>query len=211
MHKMAMGRMGFGGGGFGSHFGEWGGPCRAGDQPDEMESEFAKALGVTVEQLRNARETAFTNNINQAVADGELAPKQAERMRAWHSLRPYLNPKAIAARVLEMTPEQLQAAFDQGQTLWDLAAERHLDLPAAITKLRAAFQAIVQQAVADGAITQEQAAEIKQLRGRGFGPGPMGFLGHGGCGRGHGHGFPGMWGGPWQGGPEAGPDAPDAA
>jgi hypothetical protein len=197
MHKIAMGRMGFGG-----DFGGWGGQWLAGYDSTDMEAELAEALGITVEQLRSARETAFANTVDQAVAAGELAPKQAERMRAWHGLRPYLNPTDLAARVLEMTPEQLRAAFERGQTLWDLAAERHLDWPGALGKLRTAFLAAVQQAVADGAITQEQAAEIRQWRGPGAGRGPMGFLGRHGCG--HDHGFAGMWGGS-----EPGSAAPD--
>ena len=215
MHKMALGRMGFGGRGFAESFGEWGGPWLAGDRSDATETELAKALGITVEQLRNARETAFANALNQAVTEGELAPKQAERMRAWHKLHPYLNPEALAARVLDMSPEQLKTALGQGQTLWDLAAERQLDWPSALEKLMAAGQAAVQQAVADGAITQEQAEEIKRMRGPGFGPGsmggpfhhgPMGFFGRGRCGQGQ--GFPGMWGGPWHGEAQPGQGAP---
>ena len=206
MHKIALGRMGFGGKGFAGPFGGWGGPGPAGDEFGEEETELAKALGITVEQLRSARETAFANTLSQALTEGEVAPKQAERMRTWRKLHPYLNPEALAAKVLDMSPEQLQAALDQGQTLWDLAAERQLDWPSAWGKLMAAGQAAVQQAVADGAITQEQADEVKQMRGPRFGLGPMGVFGRGRCGQGH--GVHGMWGGPWHGRSQPGQAAP---
>lgn len=215
MHKVAFGRMGFGAKGFSDRFGGWGGAWPGAIDAGDMEAELSKALGITVEQLRNAREAAFASALDQAVAEGELAPKQAERMRAWRKLHPYLNPEALAARVLNMSPQQLQAALDEGKTIWDLAAERQLDWSSAWEKLLAAAQAAVQQAVADGALTQEQAEEIKKMAGRGFGPGPMGgpfhggpmgFLGRGHCGRRR--GFHGMWSGPWQSRSQSGPDAP---
>ena len=153
-------------------------------------------IGLEGHELRAAQDSAVDNGIKQAVAEGELAPKQAERMLTWRKLRPYLNPEALAARVLEMTPDQMEAAMSQGKSLWDLAQERKLDFGTARERFLAAGKAAVQQAVADGAITQQEADEVAKMAGHR--PGPGGFFGgHGGFGPmgffGRGPGF-GPWG-----------------
>lgn len=166
------------------------GPDRAGMAGDEgFEARMAEALRVSVEQLRAAREQAVDSGIQQAVDEGELAPKQAERMQTWRKLQPYLKPEILAAQALDMTPEQLQAALDQGKSLWDLARERQVDFAAGRERFLAAGRAAVQQAVADGAISQAQADEFVRTAGQRGGPGgffgwrggfgPMGFGGRG--------------------------------
>ena len=167
-----------------------GGFGRHGGNRSEMNAELAAVLGISVEELRAAKNTARTNMIEKAVAEGELAPKEAERMTAARKLRSYVDPMALMAQVLGMTTEEVQAALDGGKTPWDLAAEKNLDLGTAWQKLMAAGKAMLDQAVADGVITREQADELFSRRGRGFfgkrGFGP-GFMG-GGFGRRHGHG-----------------------
>lgn len=166
-------------------FSAWGWSGR--DEGADLESRMAEALGVSVEQLRAAQEQAFDGGLQQAVDEGELAPKQAERMRTWRRLRPYLNPPVLAARVLNMTPEELDAALDQGRSLWDLAEERQVDFTAGREKFLAAGRAALQQAVADGVISQEQADEFVKMAGQRRGPGGF-FGGRGGFGP---MGFPG--------------------
>lgn len=161
-----------------------GGFGRHGSQRGEWDVALAAALGISVESLRTARDAAATNMIEKAVAEGELAPKEAERMQAARRLRGYVDPVALIAQVLDMTPPDVQAALDAGKTPWDLAAERNLDFSAARQKLIAAGKSTLDQAVADGVISREQADELSSRRGRGFfsrrGFGP-GFMG--GCGR----------------------------
>jgi polyhydroxyalkanoate synthesis regulator phasin len=174
----------------------------------EMDEALAEALGIDVDQLQAARESAFDRLVQEAVAEGELGSRQAERMQAWRKLRPYLQPESLVARALEMTPDQLRAALDQGQSLWDLAEEHDLDFDSARDRLMAAGKEAVQQAVADGAISQDQAEEAFKLAGRGRrfarrGFGPMGFGGRGRCGPGRG------WGGWWQGEAEDRTTLPD--
>lgn len=167
----------------GGPFFGWGGPGMGHD--DGFDARLAEALGISVEQLQAARDQAVDSGIQQAVDEGELAPKQAERMRTWRKLQPYLNPQALAAQVLGMTPEQLQAAMGQGNSLWDLAQERQLDFGTGREKFLAAGKAAVQQAVADGAISQQQADEFVKMVSQRHGPGgrggfgPMGFFGSG--------------------------------
>lgn len=177
----------------------------------DMEARLAQALGISVEQLRAAEESAMTGAIDQAVEEGELAPKAAERMKARLKLRDYVDPQSLIAQALDMTPEQLKAAWDEGKSPWDLMEERDLDFRSAIGKLMSAGKATLQQAVSEGVISQDQADEILRSRGRGRGPfgfaspGPRrfgrgGFFGSGRCGWGRGcagRGY-GAWGhGPW--------------
>lgn len=206
MNRMHGGRAAFWGAGPGG-FGGWG---RPGMGPGgDMEAKLAEALGISVEQLRAAQEKAAASSIDEAVASGELAPKQAERMLAWLKLRNYVDLPALAAQALDMTPEQLWAELESGKSPWDLLAERNLDIGTALQKLMTAGKAKLQQAVADGVITQAQADEIAKMRGPQFGPGPMGGpfgfgpmgpLGRGRCGRGP--GFRGPWSGPWRSEPQ---------
>ena len=195
MNRMNHGPMG-------GPFSGWGRPSMGSDMG--YETQLAEALGISVDQLRAAQDAAVDNGIKQAVDEGELAPKQAERMLTWRKLRPYLNPEVLAARVLDMTPDQMAAAMSQGKSLWDLARERRLDFGTAREKFLAAGKAAVQQAVADGAITQQEADEVAKMAGQRHGPGgfgPMGFSGRGPgfgpwgfAGRRHGFGPMGFFG-----------------
>lgn len=167
-------------GGFGWH----------GGQQAEMHEELAAALGISVEDLRAAQDVAMANMIEKAVAEGDLAPREAERMQTARKLRGYVDPMALMAQVLNMTTDDVKAALDAGKSPWDLAAEQNLDMGTAWQKFMAAGKATLDQAVADGVITREQADELFDRRGggffgkRGFG---SGFMGRG-FGRRHGRG-----------------------
>jgi hypothetical protein len=83
-----------------------------------------------------------------------------------------------------MTTDELSAALQSGQTLADLAEEAGVD----IEEVRAAIGAVretelrerIEQAVADGTITQEHADWLLEGLEKGFLNGPGGFgFGHG--------------------------------
>lgn len=93
---------------------------------------------------------------------------------------------AIAAQVLGMTTEELQTALEEGQSLSEIAEAQGMDEAA----FEAAFQAVaierIDQAVADGDLTEEQATLLKERiengapflggpggRGWGRGAGPL--------------------------------------
>lgn len=90
-----------------------------------------------------------------------------------------------AAKVLSMTTDEVKAAFQEGKTLQDLAAEKGVD----IADVQAAVQAVrvtemraqIAQAVEDGTMTQEKADWLLDGLDKGF----MGG-GDGGFGRGFG-------------------------
>lgn len=72
--------------------------------PEILDTYLAEALGVTVEQLTEARDNVFLAQINQAVSDGKIAQEQADLMLARQAVKSYLPDARKAA---------YQAAIDQ--------------------------------------------------------------------------------------------------
>lgn len=110
---------------------------------------LAAALGITVEELQAAQETARLAAIDQAVADGWLTEKQAEALKSQDGARfggrlpgllggffPGGDPQASLAEALGISVDELQAAQKE------------------------AAAAALQEAVEAGDLTQEQADEI---------------------------------------------------
>ncbi len=95
---------------------------------------------------------------------------------------------AVAAEALGMTTDELSAALQEGQTLEELAEAAGVDLQTvqeAISAARAeSMKARIEQALADGTISQEKAEWLLEGLEQGFLDGPgFGFgFGHGGAG-----------------------------
>lgn len=83
--------------------------------------------------------------------------------------------EAAIADALGISVEDLQAARAEGKTAWDIAQEQGLSQEAFAALMSDARKAALEQAVADGLITQEQADAIQahwdQMAAQGFGPG----------------------------------------
>ena len=87
------------------------------------------------------------------------------------------------AKALGISVEELQAAHAEGKSLPTLIEELGLDRETVRANMETAKQEAIQQAVADGVITQEQADQILSGEGRGKrgprgrdglrGPGPI--------------------------------------
>lgn len=107
---------------------------------------------------------------------------------------------AAFAEKLGMTAEELQARLDEGDTMWQIAEEKDMTLEEFRTAMTDAQAKAVDQAVADGRLTEEQGEWMKNNGGHMFGGGMPG--GRGGChGGGYGGGgFGGMMGGGGYGG-----------
>lgn len=168
----------------------WGGFGRRGRLPKagadndiDENALLAGALGITVDELQAARETANQAAIDQAIAEGLITQEQADAMQARKTLMSYLDRDTLLAKALGMSLEDLQAAYADGETLTTLMQEKGLDAAAVRERLQTAYTEALAQAVEDGVITQEQADEMLQ-DGRGFRrmPGGMGmpFGGRGG-------------------------------
>lgn len=156
---------------------------------EEMDALLAKELGVSVEELQAAREAVGQARLDQALADGSITQEQYDLQQARHALRDTVNPKAITAQVLGMTEEELDAAHEAGKRLPDLLDAAGMDEASFRSATDAATEAAIEQAVADGVITAEQAELVKnapqpERGGPGGGRGGHPGQGHGGRGRG---------------------------
>lgn len=89
------------------------------------------------------------------------------------ALHAYMYPAMAAA--LGLTPEEFDARHTAGETFLDIAQSQGLTPEEAWTLMQTARDEALQQAVADGVITQEFAdqmlAHMDGMHGEGFGPG----------------------------------------
>jgi hypothetical protein len=87
------------------------------------------------------------------------------------------------AQALGLTPEELETRRLAGDTLWDIAQEQGMTAEQFQELMTTARTNAVNQAVADGVITQEQGnfmlERMETMMGNGVGPGSG--LGNGGC------------------------------
>ena len=95
------------------------------------------------------------------------------------------------AQALGLTPEELETRRLAGDTMWDIAQEKGMTTEQFQEAITTARTSAVNQAVADGVITQEQGdfmlERMETMMGNGFG---YGFgMGNGGC-RGRGNNQP---------------------
>ena len=95
-----------------------------------------------------------------AMMDGDPGAMQA--MHTWMAQSGGMHTKvwdALAA-ALDVTPEALQAELGAGQSLAAIANAQGVDLAELAAVLEAAMQAGLEEAVADGALTQAQADQM---------------------------------------------------
>lgn len=159
---------------------------------DEVKALLAEQLGVTVEELEAAEDAVQEAMLAQLVADGTITQEELDEMLAMQELRELGkeifsrdDAQAVIAEQLGLTVEELAAAHDEGTRLSDLAEQQGVDLETVMTAVSDARTAAIEQAVADGTITQDQADILLSQDGPGFGG--RGHGGHGGRG---GHGGP---------------------
>jgi hypothetical protein len=123
----------------------------------DMDVLLADALSISVEELQDAREAAKTAAIEQAVADGRITEEQAALMEARQALNDYIEKDDLLAKALGISVEELQATQEGGQHLPDLLEELGIDTEDFRSAMQAAHEEILQQAVDESVITQEQA------------------------------------------------------
>jgi len=153
-----------------------------------FQSALAGRLGISVDQLTAAMKQARIDTINQAVAAGKLSQDQANRMiQAIQSgqmpgmrrggpeqgqpgpggrpgmMRPG-GPVGELATILGMTPQDVQAQFQAGKSVAEIAQAKGISRDDLKKKLLDAENARLGQAVQAGRLTQQQADEIKTRR-----------------------------------------------
>ena len=177
---------------------------------------LAEALGITVEELTAAEETAHAAAIAQAVTDGLITQEQADELfanggrgRGFHF---GYDKNTYLAEALGITVEELDAARLEVYTaqlaelvaagtitqaeadliLAQKAVQNYVDDDAYQSAVQSIYADAVAQALADGVITQAQADELLATMStqtfRFPGAGGPGGGGHRGH---HGHGGPG--------------------
>lgn len=139
---------------------------------------LADALGISLEELQAAQEQAQAVMLEQAVADGKLSQEEADLITARKALNAAIDHDEVMATALGITVEELQAAHADGTRLQDLISELGLEPAEVRAALQTAYQTAVDDAVAQGVVTQEQADQI--LSGPGAGKPGMPFPGRGG-------------------------------
>jgi hypothetical protein len=139
---------------------------------------LAEELGVTEEQLQDARQAAHEAALDQAVVEGVITEEQADLILAGQALRQYIDHQELLSQALGIDITELEAAREAGEPLRDLFGD--LDPVDVKEALQSAYEDAVQQAIDDGVITESQAEQLQEkgFPGRGFGK-QGGFHGHG--------------------------------
>jgi hypothetical protein len=172
--------------------------------PDQTET-LAEVLGIDVETLQAAYDTAQEKALEQALADGKITQEQLDAIeekadaKGKHGGPRDLGSREFLADALGITEEELQAAQQEAQAIMlDQALEdgtisdeeyenfqlRQTMGPYFSEAFKTARQNAIEQALADGVITEAQAESL--LAGEmGFGKSPRGFSpgGYGHVGR----------------------------
>jgi len=189
---------------------------------ERLHQAVADVLGITVEEYDAAVETARDQVLGEAVTGGLLTQEQADRMReqAEEGFGPGMGGKfhggprggmfgpgnsfiSVAADELGMTVQDLVSELQDGKTIADVAAANGADPQAIADAFVAQHTEWLNEAVANGRITQEQADQMleqmtQEAQEHLTEPFPFEGRGPGGCGG-------GMPGGHWRGGQSGGP------
>ncbi len=141
-------------------------------------SKLADRLGISEEELAGAVKDTQLEMIDEAVADGKLTQDQADRLKERIEEGELVFPGrgrpgprerecriaqgvvASAAGILDMTPGDLVAELRDGRSLAQVAEENGMTSEELQTALLDAAQERLDQAVADGKLTQDQADRV---------------------------------------------------
>jgi polyhydroxyalkanoate synthesis regulator phasin len=141
---------------------------------------LAQKLGITSDELRSAADEAEQEVIDEAVANGDLTAEQADALREritqgdnvfgfGHGPGPGHHgrgPRGVGvdldtiATTLGMTTDDLRAQLAGGTPLTEIITAQGSTVDAVVDALVAEAQADLEQKVADGVLTQEQADAI---------------------------------------------------
>ena len=141
--------------------------------------ELAEQQGVSLEDVRAAMEAAKADAVAQAVADGLITEAQGERILS-HEGRPRFRGKpglmaeifnredaqAAVADALGMTVAELEAAHENGATIAELAEQQGVSPEEVRAAVETARNEAIDDALASGLITEEQAEMLRDHKGR---------------------------------------------
>lgn len=135
----------------------------------------ASHLGVTEQQLRDAAKAARLEMLDEAVAAGKISPEEADQirqrieqgqglglglgLRVWR-VRALGGIVRFVADTLEMTPREIVQDLRQGQSLTEIGQAKGVSTDTLKSAILAAAKEKLDQAVANGKLTQDQADKI---------------------------------------------------
>jgi hypothetical protein len=143
--------------------------------------EIATAKGKTAAEAQTLLETAYSNAIAQALADGKLTQAQADALKALPASDPEMGGKGQGgghgeidgnfivhtyleeafAKALGMSIADFDTQEAAGKSWSEIAAAQGKTTTEAETLLQTAYAKSIDQALADGKITQAQAEALK--------------------------------------------------
>ncbi|MFO7571888.1 MAG: hypothetical protein R6W48_04715 [Gaiellaceae bacterium] len=155
----------------------------AGDEPQAVIDDAAQQLGVESADLSDALKQALKNQIDRAVESGRLTGEQGSALKEridsgglplpfgsfghkgfggkghWHAAFGGID---TAASYLGVTEAELRSELADGKTLADVARAQGKSGDGLIRAMVGSATARIDQAVADGKLTEEQAAAARQ-------------------------------------------------
>jgi hypothetical protein len=154
----------------------------------ERLEDIAQEKGWTRDDMRAKMPEVLDQAISAALKDGAITQQQADDLKkrapnaggSGTGGRAPMNEYAIAAmaEVLGMTPTDVQSRISAGENPMDIVREQGLNPDDYRTKFEAAMTKVINQAVSDGKLTQQQADQMlqrmKEQRPPSPGQGPQG-------------------------------------
>ena len=147
------------------------------EESQAVVNDAAAQLGVQPQALSNALKKALENRVDAAVADGRLTKEQGDALKqriesgqaplfglgggpGGHDRGGHLGDLDAAASYLGLTEDQLRTQLQSGKTLADVAKAQGKSVDGLIDALVDATKKDLDDAVADGRLTQAQAGQI---------------------------------------------------
>ena len=149
-------------------------PLRGSAYKDAYDQALAAELGVSVDDLLAARETAKDAALDIMVENGDLTQDEADAIRDRAVLQAMLKDErdSILADALGISADELEAARAEGKTIREIAEEQGIDLADLQATIESAFETRLQELVDAGTITQEQADRLLSRADHAPHPGP---------------------------------------
>lgn len=156
------------------------------DDRQAIIDDAAAELGVEPSALSDALKEGLKNRVDEAVEEGRLTEEQGERLKeridandlpllglgrafghgpfggggpGHHGAKLDLDS---AASYLGLTSDELEAKLMNGETLAEIAAEEGKSVNGLVQELVDAAEKRIDEAVADGRLTEEQAVDLKE-------------------------------------------------
>jgi hypothetical protein len=125
---------------------------------------LAEALDITTDELQDAREEAFTAAVELAAEEEYITQRQADMILALRTMKGIINEADLVANALGISIEELQEAR-QNHALRQLLEDLDLNPADIRASVLEGYEELVDQAVEDDLLTEEQAEILKDRPG----------------------------------------------